>query len=399
MTEIIVALLALLLISVWAGFYQLVKQQGRMLLRLDALEQHANPPVAPAETAHRKSEPEGLPLETEFPAFAFPDLAGKTVSLDEFRGRRVLLIHWNFGCGFCDSIASSLADLQSGLAGANVTPVLLAHGDAGANRQGAAEHRLRCPMLLIGDAEAPPPLRHQGTPVAYLLDERGRVDAPLASGADEVMALARALAGGPAQSPQAVEARHQVRVPHLSGKSVGLGDAIKRFTSALGIAPCAGCERRAALLNRWLSFSGAAGGGLKAGERAPDFHLPDLRGRMVGLENYRGRRVLLVFSDPQCGPCDELAPHLVRVHRQHQNNGLAVVLVVRGTTEENRRKAELHGFDFPVIVQPKWKLSKSYGILATPAAFLIGADGAVARDVAVGKDAVLALAQAGGQDE
>ncbi len=118
---------------------------------------------------------------------------------------------------------------------------------------------------------------------------------------------------------------------------------------------------------------------------------------MIGLEKYRGRRVLLVFSDPQCGPCDELAPDLVRVHRQHQNNGLAVVLVGRGRAEENRRKAELHGFEFPVVVQPKWKLSKAYGILATPAAFLIGTDGAIARDAAIGKDAVLALAQDGSE--
>jgi len=35
---------------------------------------------------------------------------------------------------------------------------------------------------------------------------------------------------------------------------VGLGDVIKRATRAVGVAPCGGCQRRAAWLNRRVSF-------------------------------------------------------------------------------------------------------------------------------------------------
>ena len=35
-------------------------------------------------------------------------------------------------------------------------------------------------------------------------------------------------------------------------------DVIKRATSYLGIQPCAGCQRRAALLNRWTTFGNRA---------------------------------------------------------------------------------------------------------------------------------------------
>jgi hypothetical protein len=38
-------------------------------------------------------------------------------------------------------------------------------------------------------------------------------------------------------------------------REVGLGDAIKRVTSAMGIRPCGGCEKRAAAMNRWMTFS------------------------------------------------------------------------------------------------------------------------------------------------
>jgi hypothetical protein len=52
---------------------------------------------------------------------------------------------------------------------------------------------------------------------------------------------------------------HRVRLPGFlidEEEDVGAGDAIKHLTYKMGIKhPCAGCERRAAALNRWMSFS------------------------------------------------------------------------------------------------------------------------------------------------
>jgi hypothetical protein len=49
---------------------------------------------------------------------------------------------------------------------------------------------------------------------------------------------------------------HRVRLPgFLIEQEIGLGDAIKRASSAMGIRPCGGCEKRAATLNRWMSFT------------------------------------------------------------------------------------------------------------------------------------------------
>jgi peroxiredoxin len=408
-------LLLLILISLWVGFYQLFKQQGRILLRLDQLEQHGQAVGARLEKAGERAEPGGLPLQSDFPNFRFPDLAGRGVALEELRGKRVLLVHWNFECGFCDSIAPELARLETTLEKQNVQLLLLAYGEAQANQEQAAAQGLRCPILLMKEQEKPAPLEHEGTPVAYLLDEEGRVAAPMARGADRVLALALEVASpepGPSEAGMRTPERselpsepplaetpqpHRVSLPRfLLKREIGLGDVIKRVTSAMGIKPCVGCERRAAVLNRWMVFSGMAGRGLKAGTPAPLFRLPDLQGRTVSLEEYRGRRVLLVFSDPQCGPCDELAPHLVRLHRDYENDGMGVILVGRGNAEENHRKAEQHGFQFPVLVQDrKWKVSKEYGILATPVAFLIGEDGVIASDAAVGRDAILALVRQG----
>ena len=45
----------------------------------------------------------------------------------------------------------------------------------------------------------------------------------------------------------------------LSDEDIGLGDVVTRMTYAVGIRPCGGCERRAAALNSWMTFSGRRG--------------------------------------------------------------------------------------------------------------------------------------------
>src|SRR5881397_3889578 len=133
----------------------------------------------------------------------------------------------------------------------------------------------------------------------------------------------------------------------------------------------------------------------KAVSPAPAFRLPDIHGGTVSLDQFRGRKLLLVFSDPQCGPCDQLAPKLAELHRKHENNGLAVVMVGRGDPEQNKKKAGQHRIEFPVVLQEKWKLSRQYGIFATPVAFLVGKDGVIARNVATGPDEIMTLAYEG----
>jgi hypothetical protein len=58
-------------------------------------------------------------------------------------------------------------------------------------------------------------------------------------------------------SPDQIEQPlHRVRLPgFITDEEIGLGDVIKRAGSYFGIKPCGGCERRAAVLNRWAVFA------------------------------------------------------------------------------------------------------------------------------------------------
>jgi hypothetical protein len=59
-----------------------------------------------------------------------------------------------------------------------------------------------------------------------------------------------------ATEPQPDRQPHRVRLPgFIVEEEIGLGDAIKRATYAMGIQPCGGCQKRAAALNRWMTFT------------------------------------------------------------------------------------------------------------------------------------------------
>jgi peroxiredoxin len=132
--------------------------------------------------------------------------------------------------------------------------------------------------------------------------------------------------------------------------------------------------------------------GLKAGTAAPEFRLPCLSGRELALADFRGRHVLLVFSDPNCGPCDELAPLLQGLHVERPD--LQVLVISRRDAEATAAKAESLGLTFPILMQRQWEISKEYGMFATPIGYLIDERGTVAKDVAVGVEPILALAAA-----
>ena len=48
--------------------------------------------------------------------------------------------------------------------------------------------------------------------------------------------------------------RPSVRLPGFIKDETGLGDVVRKVTYAFGIKPCGGCDKRAAVLNRWMVF-------------------------------------------------------------------------------------------------------------------------------------------------
>src|SRR5207247_1794831 len=131
--------------------------------------------------------------------------------------------------------------------------------------------------------------------------------------------------------------------------------------------------------NRSLARSRINRDGLKVGTLAPSFRLPRLDGGELVLEELRGKRVLLVFSDPHCGPCAALALELERFHWTHPE--VELVMISRGEPKENRAKVKKHGLSFPVLLQRQREISRLYAMFATPMAYLIDEAGVIAQNV------------------
>jgi peroxiredoxin len=348
----------------WIGF-QLVHQNGRMLARLEALEQRlaalsslpaavsGSMPVPSAPPAPAPSMPAGLPVGSLAPAFELPDLAGGRKALSQFRGRSVLLLFFNPGCGFCTQMAADLAALPIDGAGGRPLPLVVTTGGAEPNRKLVAEYGLRGPLLLQNEMEIAAQYQCNGTPMGYLIDAEGRIASEMAIGGPALLTLAGPVAHD--QSPQ-------------NG-------------SESGPAPLGG--------KRSLEESQIPRNGLAVGAEAPDFRLPLLNGGELSLSDYRGRKRLLVFSDPHCGPCEQLLPALEEQARR--GNGAHVLMIGRGEVEANRAKAAQYGLTFPIMLQKQWEISREYALFGTPVGYLIDAEGRTMAEGAVGAEAILAL--------
>jgi peroxiredoxin len=353
-----VSLLVLVVLGCAWVAYQLVRQNGRLLLRVEALEQSLHPAHAQATSSAEAVLHQGLPRGSPAPGFTLPDLDGALVSLDGFRGSPVLLAFFNPGCGFCDQMAPDLGEYSRSRRAEAPRPVIVSTGGADVNRALVERHGISCPVLLQSDMEVATRYRVGGTPMGYLVDSEGMIASDLAVGAAALMALVSDDSG--AGGERAVR-------EHAAGSN---GHRVHRG-------------------NRPLADSRINRSGLRRGAAAPLFDVDTVDGGRLRLDSYRGQRVLLVFSDPDCGPCQALAPHLERLSTSGAD--LTVLMVSRGTLEANRSKVSEHGLSFPVGMQHHWEVSRSYATFTTPSAYLIDEDGVLESDVVSGVDAILGL--------
>jgi peroxiredoxin len=140
--------------------------------------------------------------------------------------------------------------------------------------------------------------------------------------------------------------------------------------------------------------------GLPVGAPAPSFRLTGLYGETMTLDAFRaaGKPIMLLFSDPSCGPCDDLLPDVARWQREHGAT-LTIPIVSSGTPDENRPKVSQHGLA-TLLLQEDQEVLDAYQAPGTPSAVLVRADGTIGSPVAVGASAIRALVEraVGGQD-
>jgi methylamine dehydrogenase accessory protein MauD len=322
---------------------QLLRQNGRLVLRLEAVE---------TKVGIREAPPPGLPLGAPAPPFELPSLDGQHVALEDLwaSGKPALLLFTSPDCGPCNQLLPEIGRWQRELVD-KLTVGVISRGTTEANRSKAAEHSL-ARVLLQRDHEVAEAYTAYGTPSAVLVRPDGIIGSPVAQGADAIRSLVNRV--GEAEP----------------------GDARRPSPTGNGRVP--------------EHAEGVGEGPPRLGEPAPALALPDLEGHRIELADFRGSKTLVLFWSPTCGFCQQMLPDLQAWEASPPKGAPKLLVVSSGEVEANRAQ----GFRSPVVLDQEFAAGQAWGSGGTPSAVLVDANGRIASHVEVGAPAVLALAGA-----
>jgi methylamine dehydrogenase accessory protein MauD len=172
--------------------WQLFRQNGRLIVRVRALEERLDLDHSAG------SAPHGLDPGEVAPAFELPDLDGRPLTLDELlaRGRTAALVFSDPGCGACIDLLPALARAERERS--DLTIALLTTGDATQNRMRLNGSRLAT-VLLQDEHEVTTAYAVKATPAAVLVDPGGRIASPLAVGGPRIEELLLTPSPAPAE--------------------------------------------------------------------------------------------------------------------------------------------------------------------------------------------------------
>jgi peroxiredoxin/uncharacterized membrane protein YphA (DoxX/SURF4 family) len=356
-----------LLAGQWWFLVHLLRQNGRLLVRLEALETNltsGGSVVAPSENGTPLHQVEGLPVDSTAPEISLPGLHGDTLTLDALRapGKPVMMLFTDPGCGPCNALLPEVGRWQREHA-QKLTLALVSRGDPEENKTKAQEHSVKN-VLVQKDWEVSESYDVRGTPSAVLVSPDGKVASPVAGGAEDIRALLLHAVGERAQLPV------QPQQPPAQGQ------------------PCPNCGK--------VHPNGTAQQGErmgpKVGEPAPEVRLADLKGKEVSLqEDFGGEVTLVLFWNTRCGFCQQMLPELKEWEANSPEDAPQLLVVSAGSEEANREM----GLTAPVLLDQQFATGRAFGASGTPSAVLVDAEGKVAAEVAVGASAVLELAGAG----
>jgi len=200
---ILLALVAWLLI-------RMLRQQGRILVRLDAmtLTRGVEAPLAP-KLVHIDRHP--LPIGAPAPSFSLPNFAGVRTALETLvaSGKKLLLLFVNPDCGACTALIDDVRTWTH----LSLTVALVSRGDRNHN---LSKFGIGANVLLQRDAEVAVAYRVFETPSAIVVNPDGSIGSTVATGAEAIRALVEQIVVGtlPVRPAAAVFASPEAGIYH-----------------------------------------------------------------------------------------------------------------------------------------------------------------------------------------
>jgi thiol-disulfide isomerase/thioredoxin len=133
--------------------------------------------------------------------------------------------------------------------------------------------------------------------------------------------------------------------------------------------------------------------GLPLGAQAPAFQLPAYRREETSLAELLepGKPLLLIFSNPKCGPCSALFSELGEWQRTYPGQ-VTVAVLTQGTIKDNFVHIARNDLQ-NILFQNEREVAEAYQANATPTGILVSPDGRIASAPAGGADNIRAVIQ------
>ncbi len=118
---------------------------------------------------------------------------------------------------------------------------------------------------------------------------------------------------------------------------------------------------------------------LALGTVAPDFELPDTKGRMVSVKDFAdAKAILIVFMCNHCPFVKHVLDEMVEMIKEYQQKGVAVVGINSNDVENYpddspeamAKLVQQKGFTFPYLYDASQQAAKAYKAACTPDFFL-----------------------------
>lgn len=327
--------LAIIGLLIAAIFYlkKISGQQTQIMRRLEILELTAHEGAKDLVREELIHPEDGLPIGAPAPAFALPDLNGKTVILEKLlaANKPILFFFVSPTCNPCKALLPEIEAWQAELKD-KLNFVFISSGKARENAEKFGGEGFK-QILLQKEREVAELYFATWTPTAFLVNADGNVGSEPAFGDVKIRELV-----------EKIKAEREVRFI-TNGK------------------------------------------GSHIGADFPEFSLSDLTGKTLDASAVRGRKTLVTYWSNTCGYCAEMLEDLREWEKTKSADEPNLLLLSRGEIEENLKL----GFDSTIVLDDEREVVRKLGMEGTPSAVLVDENGKIVSQIAVGATRIWAL--------
>lgn len=120
--------------------------------------------------------------------------------------------------------------------------------------------------------------------------------------------------------------------------------------------------------------------GLNVGEKATDFSLANIDGKMISLESYQDAKgYIVIFTCNNCPYAKAYQQRIADLQNEYGKKGFPVIAInTSDSNDDIKARAEEQNYPFPYLHDETQEVSRAYGATKTPHVYVLKADKTVA---------------------